>query len=284
MKSNNKKIKIILAKNISFCGGVSWAVNQVFDLQKKSDKPLIIFGELIHNHQFNQKLAQKNIETAHHLNQCQGKTAIIRSHGLPPKTEKDLRATAQKVIDLTCPNVKKVQQLVKKYSKKGYQILITGSENHPEVIGLRGYAIHSLVLENLQQAQKLKELSQGVLISQTTFSENLFLQIAQVLQKKFPKIKIENTLCAATRVRQKEVEDLAKQCDLLIIVGGKHSSNTKKLQERALNSGAKKVLLIETAQELNPQDFQKSMVVGIASGASTPLWLIEEVKQKIEQS
>lgn len=277
-----KTVEVILAKNISFCGGVSWAVKKVFELQENESEPIVIFGELIHNRQFDRELARRNIETAEFLEQCKNKTAVIRSHGLPPETEEVLRKTARRVVDLTCPNVKKVQQMVKRYSDEGYEILITGSENHPEVAGLRGYARHSTVIETLNQAKEVALLPKTVLISQTTFSENLFLSMAEILKNRLPEICIENTLCAATRIRQKEVEELSIRCSLVVIVGGRHSSNTRKLLETAQKSGAKKVILVETAEELNPEDFKGEPLAGIASGASTPLWVIEEVVRRIQ--
>lgn len=269
--------QISFAKNISFCGGVRWAIQEVFKLREKTDQEIYVFGELIHNKQFNDSLREKGIFIANNLDECKDKIVIIRSHGVAPETEKKLRELSFKLVDLTCPKVKKIQQLAEAYSKKNYQVLICGNPKHPEVIGIRGYTNNSLVIENEEQANNLKFNEKSILISQSTFSNHKFLRITDILKSKNPRIKIENTLCLSTQTRQNEVAKMAAENDLLLIVGGKHSSNTKKLYETAQKVGFAKVLHIETVQELKDENFSGFKTIAIASGASTPHWIIDDI-------
>jgi 4-hydroxy-3-methylbut-2-enyl diphosphate reductase len=276
-------MKITKAKEIGFCGGVRWAVKKILELRKETDQPVHVFGELIHNKQFNQWLSGKDIHIAQNLEDCREKISVIRSHGLPPHQEENLRKNASLIMDLTCPRVKKVHSLVKDYSDQGYQIVITGNEEHPEVIGIRGYAENSYVIHNDEEAKQLELSPKMVLISQTTFSQEKFMKIAAILKKRKSDILIENTLCEATKNRQEEIKNLARENDLLIIIGGKHSSNTRKLRETALQEKKAAVYQIETAEDLREIPLKGVEKLAIASGASTPSWIIDEILKKMKK-
>ncbi len=274
-------MKVEMANNISFCGGVKWAIDEVFKIKKRTKKKIYVFGELIHNKQFNAKLSSEGIYIADTINECSGKIVVIRSHGVAPNIEKRLRDVALEVVDLTCPIVKKIQMMVKEYTEKKYHVIICGNPKHPEVIGLSGYSDNYKVLEYPEEAQKINLDHKSVLVSQTTYSEKKFKRIKEILLNRNKDILIENTLCSATKTRQKEAEYLAEKSDVLLVIGGKHSSNTKKLAETAMNSMKGKVFHIETSKELKNIKFESNFSVGIISGASTPAWIIDEVYEEL---
>jgi len=203
---------------------------------------------------------------------------VIRTHGIPPDLEAALKSTALEVVDLTCPKVKRVQQLISDYAKENYQVVITGDPSHPEVIGLKGYAFNALVISSLAQCKYLPPdlPPKSVLLSQTTFNEDKFQLIASCLKETHPHLQVENTLCQATRQRQEEIRSLSARATKTIVIGGKHSSNTMKLAEIAKKFGTGEVILIETALELSHLSFKPDDIIALASGASTPDWIIDQ--------
>ena len=277
-------MQILLAHHLSFCGGVKRAVEILFRIAREKNQPVYVFGELIHNSQFNASLAAKNIFIAHTLEECRDKIVVIRTHGIPPELEARLKTTAKEVIDLTCPKVKRVQQLILDYANHHFQVIITGDPAHPEVIGLKGYAPAAVVISTLAECENLSPVlsAQTVLLSQTTFNEDKFQLIADCLRKRQPAMQVENTLCQATSERQEEIKTLSARATKTIVLGGKHSSNTLKLFEIAKKSSQGEVILIETPAELSLLSFHPDDVIALASGASTPDWIITQTLDYLE--
>ncbi len=275
---------VTIARYIGFCAGVKKAADEIFKLQKNKEKPIAVYGELIHNTQFNDKLAENEVYVAHNIEDCKDKIVVIRTHGISSKEEQKLMDVSQELVDLTCPKVKKVQSIVESYSNDGYRIIIAGNSTHPEVIGLKGYAHCCDVISEEVQALEIELAEKSVFISQTTFSEEKFHQLSEILKKRSSHIIIENTLCYATKYRQEEVKKLAAINDLVVVVGGKHSSNSKKLAETAGKYAKGDVMHIEICDELKLIALKKYKNIAIASGASTPDWIIKEVTEYIQKN
>lgn len=276
-------MEIIVGKTAGFCAGVINAVSKTEAELEKNEK-VYCLGELTHNSVVMRKLEQKGLHVVEQVAEVpQGETMIIRAHGVSPEIYKQADHKNINLIDLTCPKVLKIHKQVEEYVEKGYFLLLTGKRNHPEVLGICGYGKEQLtVIENAEgieeamQKMKKQKAKKIALISQTTFSMEKFEQIATLLREKIANLEVNNTICMATKIRQEETEQISKEVQAMIIIGGKNSSNTKKLYEIACKN-CENVYLIETKEELNVESLQKFEKVGIMAGASTPKESIEEV-------
>ncbi|HOJ49606.1 MAG TPA: 4-hydroxy-3-methylbut-2-enyl diphosphate reductase [Spirochaetota bacterium] len=279
-------MKIKLAKNISFCLGVRIAEKKILELRDKITDDIYIFGELIHNKIFNNYLKEKRIFISENLEDIRNKTVVIRTHGIAPEIEKNIKENAREVLNLTCSKVKAVHKIVEEYSKKGYFIIITGDPDHPEVKGIRGYADNCVVIASVEEAMTLNINPKDciLVVSQTTFNLNTFTDIIDIIKRKTDNLVVKNTICDATSNRQKEAREIAENSDFVIIIGDKKSSNTKKLYEIVKNIN-NNVFYIEKADELKSNFFDNindNSVIGIVSGASTPMFVINKVIEKIK--
>ncbi|WP_448583217.1 4-hydroxy-3-methylbut-2-enyl diphosphate reductase [Thermocrinis sp.] len=279
--------KIVVAPHAGFCFGVKRAIN-IAERISREDKGKRIWsiGPLIHNPQEVERLRKKGIEvleTEDKLNV--GDTVIIRSHGIPPDKEKEYIEKGLKIVDATCPYVKAVHQAVERLVEEGYFVVLLGERNHPEVIGTLGYLKKAggsgIVVETKEDLEKVKHIERIGVVAQTTQNEQFFKEAVGELALWAKEIKVINTICNATSERQEDVYELAPKVDVMIIVGGKNSGNTRRLYEisRSLNPRSYHV---ETAQELEESWFDGAETVGITAGASTPDWIIEEVKKRVE--
>lgn len=289
-------MEIIIGKTAGFCFGVKNAVTKAEKTLEQNEE-IYCLGELVHNKQVTEKLTQKGMHFIDDITEAKGKT-VIRSHGVEKKIYKQAENMKIELIDLTCPKVLHIHNIAKEYAKKGFYIILTGDENHPEMLGTASFCgEHYYILENEENIKKTIEefkktkLSNILLISQTTYSLEKFEKIAKILQKEIPNIEVVNTICNATKMRQEETEQMAKDVDIMIIVGGKHSSNSNKLYELA-KKHCGNVLFVETAEEIklkylhSDKEFFKnepSVRVGIMAGASTPKESIDKVVEKIKE-
>lgn len=280
-KETGDFLQIFLAGHAGFCFGVKRAIQLAQKASKQRENlSVFTYGPLIHNPQLVAKLEAEGIKAIEKSADASNGVLIIRSHGVGPKTFSELN-TKFKIIDATCPFVSKAQKLVKSYHDKGYQIVILGNKNHPEVVGLNEWAANkALVVENERELMNVDLNSKIALIPQTTQKRNLFNKVASLLQAKSKGVIICDTICPATDKRQNAALELAKNVDLMIVVGGRNSSNTIKLAEICQNSGTT-TYHIEEAKEIKPNWFNKVNKVGVTAGASTPDWIIEEVIQKM---
>ena len=278
-------MEVILAEHAGFCFGVKRAVEQVYE-QVSRGGPIYTYGPIIHNEEVVKDLEQKGvqvIETEEQLRELTEGTVVIRSHGVSRKICEMIEAQGLACVDATCPFVKRIHNIVETESKAGKKIVIIGNAGHPEVEGIMGWsAVHADVVESLEEAQNYA-FGQGqemCIVSQTTFNYNKFQDMVEIFMRKGYNVYVVNTICNATEVRQTAARKIAAQVDVMIVIGGKHSSNTRKLYEICMQECAN-TYFIQTLNDLH-LDLPKSVrLVGITAGASTPNNIIEEVQNYV---
>ncbi len=276
-------MKIVVAKTAGFCMGVRRAVEMVFDAPGKYKPPIYTYGPLIHNPQVLDLCAEKGIKVINSIPRRGVGTVLIRAHGVPPVVKKELSAAGFTVVDTTCPRVIKVQTIIRKQAEKGSEIIIVGDEDHPEVIGLLGYAgSRGHVVNSLESLARLPEYERAIIVAQTTQNTRLFEQIQEWIEDNRPHYRMFNTICDSTEKRQLEVRQIAPHVDALVVVGGKQSGNTRRLAEIASYYG-KTAFHVETAAELEVDSLADCRSIGITAGASTPSWIIKEVFREVER-
>ena len=270
-------MKISLAEHRGFCYGVKRAVKMAEDC-RDLDKAYTL-GPIIHNPQVVKRLEQDGIFVVDTLSDIEDGTVIIRSHGVGPEIYNEAKKRGLDVVDATCPHVKKAQMAANKLLQEGYNVIIIGEEKHPEVKSIFEWAEgKAVVIETLEQARNYSSQGKIGIVAQTTFSGKAFQTIVSELLMKATEIKIERTICTATAQRQDSAIALAKQVEIMLVVGGKNSANTGRLAELC-REVCRKCYHIETVKEINKEWFEGVDHVGITAGASTPDWVIDEVCQ-----
>lgn len=274
-------MKIFVAQEAGFCFGVKRALTLI-NQQIKKKQDVQILGELIHNKSVLDELKKIDIFCISNLKDIDPrKKTIIRTHGIPVDDEKTLIQNGIDYIDATCPLVKKTHRIIQKLNDQNTRIVIIGDRNHSEIKATRSYCTSSQVINSLTEAKNLKPAKSISVIAQTTLDSVFFREIINILKEKAENLEIYDTICHATKVRQEAIKKLASQVDLVIVIGGKHSSNTKKLFDIAIKIN-RNTYHIESLEELNRSDFIQSLdqfkTVGITAGASTPPQEIENVK------
>jgi len=283
-------MEIIIGKTAGFCFGVENAVNKTKE-QLKNKKNIFCLGELVHNKQVTEELENEGLIFIDDISDSK-KDVIIRAHGEKKETYDKANKLNLNVIDLTCPKVTKIHKIAEEYANKGYYILLIGKSNHPEVIGTLSYCGENcdIIEEKSEIEQKLEKIYKSenkkiLIISQTTFSLEKFNKIVLLIQEKLKdniEIEIKKTICDATRLRQEETKELSLKVDAMIIIGGRHSSNTNKLYEIA-KANCSNSILIESSIELDKEEMEKYKKVGIMAGASTPKKSIESVVEMLNE-
>ncbi|RHQ15667.1 4-hydroxy-3-methylbut-2-enyl diphosphate reductase [Lachnospiraceae bacterium AM48-27BH] len=279
-------MEVIVAKTAGFCFGVERAVNQVYDQIKNENGPIYTLGPIIHNEEVVRDLEEKGVKVLNSENEIltltEG-TVIIRSHGVGKHIYDMLKAQGVQIVDATCPFVKKIHRIVQEQNLQGRRVIIIGDETHPEVEGIKGWGdARTMVVKNEEQMEKLPSFTGEKLciVSQTTFNYNKFKDLVEKFEKKGYDILVLNTICNATQERQVEAERIASQVDAMIVIGGKNSSNTRKLYE-ICQKECKDTYYIQTLDDLNPESVNSVRSVGITAGASTPKKIIEEVHTNV---
>ena len=274
---------IIKAKSAGYCFGVNKAVNTAYEASEKEEGKVYTLGPLIHNQFVTDGLKKKGVEIITDLDQIDSGTVIIRSHGVGKSVYDEIDQKGLKLIDATCPYVKSIQNKVEKYHNKGYTIIIVGDRNHPEVIGVNGWCENSAtVVFSTEEAERFTTDNDVCVVAQTTIIEALFDDITKIIENNCKNVKIFNTICNATSVRQDEASEIASKVDAMVVVGDTHSSNTKKLVEIS-RANCDNVFFVENASELTDA-VKKYINIGLTAGASTPTQLIEEVINTMENS
>lgn len=275
-------MKIILAEHSGTCFGVKKAL-EVAERFADSNLNVYTLGPLIHNKQVVERLDKKGIRVIDTLDSIEGGTVIIRSHGVPPEIHGQAAGKVVELVDATCPFVRKIQEKVKEYYGKGYQIIIIGDAGHPEVKGVNGWCNYSaIILDKPEDAEKIGYFEKLCVVAQTTITSGLWEEMKSVLEKKGDEIKFFNTICSATSMRQQAAVELAGKVDVMLVIGGLHSSNTQKLY-KLCKENCKNTFHIETADELPLENIKGAESVGITAGASTPDWIIKEVIDKMTE-
>ncbi len=275
-------MELILAKQAGFCFGVKRATQMAFEAAGKGEKTFTL-GPIIHSPQVVQKLEQMGVKVIQNISEQETGTIIIRSHGVAAEEVDEAVRKALEIVDATCPFVKKAQEHVKSLSQAGYDVVVVGDADHPEVQGIVSYAKGKVyVVGSGEEAARLPRMAKIGVVAQTTQSfENLKNVVLECLMKG-GEIRVFHTICDATAVRQEEAKALAKQVDCMIVIGGYNSANTKRLAEVCAELQPK-THHIETAQQLDPSWFAGVGKAGVTAGASTPKWLIDEVMERIEE-
>ena len=285
-------MEIIVGKNAGFCYGVKRAVDGANEELEKQRESIYCLGEIVHNKNVVKKLEEQGMIFIDDISNAHG-TTLIRAHGVSNDIYEKAKKHNIELKDYTCPKVLKIHEIAEEYSANGFFIILTGSKSHPENIGTTSFCgKHYFVVEDekmldiaIQEFEK-SGINKLLLISQTTFSIEKFNNISNIIKEMIlPNVElvVKNTICAATKIRQQEVEELSKQVDMMIIVGGKNSSNTKKLYDIALKN-CKESICIENESEIDIDQIKRFNKIGIMAGASTPQESINNVIYLIENT
>jgi 4-hydroxy-3-methylbut-2-enyl diphosphate reductase len=275
-------MEVLLAEEYGFCFGVERAVDMVEDALTEG-VTIRSLGALIHNSQEMQRLEAKGVTTISSPTEADANaTAVIRAHGVTPQVQRELEENAAHVIDATCPFVTRVQHLAERAAAEGRDVVVAGNPDHPEMIGVVGYAPNNTyVVRDAGEVASLPTLRRPLVVSQTTIKLQTFREVADAVRAKSDtEPQVINTICSATRDRQDAARALAGQVDAFYVIGGRHSSNSVKLLA-VCKEQCERSFLIETADEINPDDFVGINRVGVTAGASTPNWLIEQVVERM---
>ena len=275
---------LTIGKHAGFCFGVRRAVKTAFDAaQDRID--CVTLGPLIHNPQEVERLERAGIRSVASLDEvAPGQTVIIRSHGVTPEVYAQCDARGLRYIDATCPHVAHIHQLVRDYSADGDTVIIVGEADHPEVVGIAGWAKGPVVILNdAQTAREVYLPQRAMVVAQTTIRRDRFEEVLAVVRARVHELTVRMTICAATSQRQSEAGELSRQADVMVVVGGNNSSNTKKLFETC-RLRCPRSILVETPEDVPAGVIRKTDRVAITAGASTPQWLLEEVRARIEAS
>ena len=285
-------MEVKVAKTAGFCFGVQRAVDKVYELIDSCQDRLFTLGPIIHNEEVVNDLEKKGVRVASEeelKTLPKGSTVVIRSHGVGKKVYDQLKECGLSYVDVTCPFVLKIHRIVEKESKAGSHIVIIGDPDHPEVVGICGWCIGSYtVIRTKQDALDFvpPESKNVCIVSQTTFNYNKFKDLVEILREKrydntvLNILNILNTICNATEERQREAKSIAGEVDTMLVVGGRHCSNTQKLFE-ICKKECENTYYIQTPVDLDSDMFQCSSYVGITAGASTPKKIIEEVQEHV---
>ena len=280
---------ITVAEHAGFCFGVKRAVDIVFDLLSKGER-IATLGEIIHNPQINRELAGKGVRILGSIEEAgPDMTVVIRSHGVAKSVTDAIASRGLRCIDATCPFVKKIHNIVRSSSLAGKTVLIAGDSSHPEVEGIIGHCFGEWFsfknlsdLEALITSGSINPSKSSIMVAQTTFNMSEWRKCSNYIKNVCTKLEIFDTICSATDVRQKEAAELAKRVDAMIVVGGKHSSNTAKLRD--ICSEYCPTFLIESADELEHLDLRGYIDFGVTAGASTPALIIKEVQTSMAEN
>ena len=276
-------MRVILAKSAGFCRGVRRAMNTAMKLvHGRNNGDVFTDGPLIHNQQVMKELERKGVRETTNPEKLTAGSLVIRAHGIPPLRRNFLRSLPLRLVDATCPDVGKIQGLIKKYSGRGYYIVILGDPGHAEVTGLMGFAgDKGFVITGPADVASLPPVDPVCLVAQSTQVPELFERVAAVMRKRFRKMVVLDTICQSTKYRQLELLEIARTADAIVVVGDTHSANTVRLV--GLASSLKPTFHIQTTKQIKSSVFRAFKTVGVTAGASTPGFVIESVVRKLKR-
>lgn len=281
--SQDDSVEITVATNAGACFGVVRAIKLGRQAVTKKNTQVFSFGPLIHNPMVVDELTGKGLKIAEKAEEVSGGTVVLRSHGVRKEIEKDFKDRGVRVVDATCPLVKKPQRIAQGLAEKGYFLVLVGDKKHPEVNGVISYygKPDFLVTYSAEDVALIPGHVEKVgIIAQTTIEVGVFEQVVEKCRARFKDVSVNNTICDATSIRQTEAETLSKEADIMIVVGGKNSSNTKKL-EKICKANQPCTYLVEVKEEILPDWFIGKRKVGVTGGASTPEDYVDEVGSHI---
>ena len=278
-------MEVVVAKSAGFCFGVKRAVETVYEEVGKGKK-IYTYGPIIHNEEVVKDLEEKGVvvlENEEQLKNLKEGTVIIRSHGVEQRIQKMIEEQGLECIDATCPFVKRIHKIVKEAGENNMEVVIAGNAGHPEVEGIVGWTnATATILETIEEAKAFEKKTNTpvCIVSQTTFNYKKFQDIVEIFEKKGYNGSVVNTICNATEERQTEARKIAASVDVMIVIGGKSSSNTQKLFE-ICKKECENTYYIQTVKDLDLSDIKSNDNVGITAGASTPNNIIEEVQKNV---
>ncbi len=273
-------MQVTLAKTAGFCFGVKRAVNMVYEEIGRG--PVYTYGPIIHNEAVVSDLNRRGVAVVEDVSDPRlipGASIVIRSHGISREEYEALKCRGVRIVDATCPFVRKIHRIVQEQAAEGRSIIIIGNASHPEVEAIRGWCQSpATVIESIDEADRFcaPKSEKLCIVSQTTFNYNKFKELVEIISKKGYDIRCLNTICSATEERQTEARQIAADVDAMIVIGGRHSSNTQKLFEICKNE-CENTYYIQTLDDLDLAQVTSMANVGITAGASTPNNIIEEV-------
>jgi len=273
-------MEIIVAKMAGFCFGVKRAIDIAFQIANEKRKGVYTLGPIIHNPQVVEMLKEKGIIPIEDIKAKKDiRALIIRTHGIPLHLSKEISSIGCEIIDATCPFVKKAQYYAKLLMEEGYQVVILGEKNHPEVKGLMSYANNDVIVVDSKTPLPKFKKRVGIVVQTTQSLEALKKVLSDAIEHA-NEIKVYNTICNSTALRLKETEKMARKVDVMLVVGGKNSANTTQLT-RLCKSLSVPTYHIETSSEIKEAWIKNAKKLGITAGASTPEWIIKEVEKRI---
>lgn len=290
--TRHSRKKILIAEHSGFCYGVKMAVDKAFELADTSTKPVYVLGELIHNPQVVDKLKEQDVKTVRSIQEIpEGSTVLIRTHGVAPEHIELAESKGLDVSDATCPDVRRVQERAMELARDNYTVIVVGKDEHPEVVGIMAHSrkMPDAKIVAINSPEQLEPALAGLpksrigIVSQTTQMEETFFQVVAEVARFAREMKVYNTICPATYKRQSAAEQLAREVELMIVIGGKNSSNTTHLADvcQAIGTPA---IHVETVAELkaHPAALESAQTIGVTAGASTPDWLVKDVLDYLE--
>ena len=280
-RESGKNLKVIVSEGVGFCSGVTRAIKMALAAAGRSSSGVYSLGPLIHNPQVVEKLREVGVTPLERLRKGGGEL-VVRSHGASPAALERARKRGYKIIDSTCPFVRKAQKNAQKLHRLGYRVVIVGEKTHPEVKSIRSHVQNkALVVDSPDQVNDLKFGPKVGIIAQTTIPVDTFAGVVGKISKRAREVLVFNTICSETARRQERARALAGRVDVLLVVGGRNSANTSRLKSLC-RSICPKTYHVETADEIDTRWFEKGSKVGVVAGASTPKWLVESIVQKLE--
>jgi len=276
-------VKAIVAEGAGFCFGVKRALKIAFDAARKGDGSVVTLGAIIHNPQVVARLEEEGLRVVKNLDEVDGGTLVVRSHGLPRRVLEEAKAKGMTVVDATCPFVKQAQERAAQLEHEGHAVVVVGEEDHPEVLSITGsLKERATVVNGTAELPELPKAKRYGVVCQTTQPQEHLSSVVQDLLSKTRELKVFNTICEATFDRQQSALEMANRVDVMLVVGGRNSANTRRLWELCRDAGCD-AYHIETADELEPEWFEEKEEVGITGGASTPQWIVDDVVAAVER-
>lgn len=277
-----EEMSVKLAKTAGFCMGVRRAMDIVLDAINGKDN-IYTYGPLVHNPQAVEMLKSKGVKIVDGPNGILSGTVVIRAHGITPEEQAKIKKKGLNVLDATCPRVVKVQSIIKRQAEEGCHTIIVGDREHPEVVGLLGFSQNKgMVVSGIEEVDQLPtDIGKVCVVAQTTQDISEFRKISDEIEKRFPEVRVFNTICNSTFKRQREVIDLATKVDGMVVIGGRSSGNTRRLVKISESTGAP-TFHVEKEDELEEEKLSDFNTIGVTAGASTPNWMINRVVDRIE--
>lgn len=276
-------MRIILAQRAGFCFGVKRAATMAFEAAEQHRR-ICSLGPIIHSPQLVKRLEEKGVEVVRRVADIHSDVVIIRSHGVTKGEMQEVLDRGLTVVDTTCPFVKKAQDHAAQLSREGYGVVIVGEEDHPEVQGIVSFAGEGeiFIISDRAQAEKLPQRNKLGIVAQTTQAFDNLRQVTTICLEKSKELRVFNTICDATLVRQNEAMSIAREVDLMLVIGGQNSANTSRLASICAEIQPR-TYHVETAEQIQTCWFTGVTSVGVTAGASTPRWLIEEVVERVTE-